>query len=625
MSRARTGNGWRSRRVLLVVMAVLVLAGGGVALALNRGTASAQVQPRTVTVSHGTVQQTVSASGTIEPAVEDDLSFRSAGTVDTVGVDVGQHVTRGEVLASIDTTSLQSQVTLARAVVTQAQAQVSAAGSSGSASQIAAADAQLASAQARLVAARESLAEARLTSPIDGVVAALNVKVGSTVGGSGGSGSSGSSGSASGSGPSASGGGSGSGGTSGSGGASSASGSPPSSAAVSVISTNGWVVQTQVANADLASLKKGLQAQILPSGSRTTIFGTVQAIGIVASSSSSGTSQFPVTVAVTGTPTGLYAGTAATVSIVVKQVDNVLTVPTVALSSSGGRTTVDVLQSGQQVTTAVTIGRIFGARTEITGGLADGAQVVLPSSFGTRGTGTGTGSRTGGFGGGGGRRSAPAGSAAAGSAAAGSAAARGTEAETWQSCPSTRMTSSTVLPCRRSALARRPSGADRRRSSISSTSARPIAAVLLPSRPFGASTSRSRTGEFVAIIGPSGSGKSTLMHILGCLDVPTTRLLPAGRRGRQRHGGTPAGRHPQPADRLRVPAVQPPAGHAARGATWSCRSCMPACRGRTPGAGPGGARRGGLADRVDHRPGELSGGQQQRVAVARRPRHRARA
>lgn len=355
-------------RIVLVTALALVAAGGGTAAwLLTRPDEAPTATRQVVTISPTTLKTTVSASGTLEPQRQSDLSFGSSGTVTAVNVAVGDEVTEGEELARIDTSAVDIALRSAKADLTAAQESLSDLEDSDDATDAAinAAEASVKVKQNAVASAESDVAAATLTAPFAGVVAAVNVAVGDSSGSSSG--------------------GSGAGGSVGGGGGG-ATDTSTASGAITLISKDAFTVSTSVSSSDIASVKRGLQAELTVSGSDETIYGTVESVAVVATSSTSGTSSFPVTIKVTGAPQGLFAGSSVTADIIVSQQADVIAVSAAALTTVDGASTVTKVVDGVDTVTPVTTGETVNGQVIVTEGLAEGDQIVVEITTPTGGS-----------------------------------------------------------------------------------------------------------------------------------------------------------------------------------------------------------------------------------------------
>jgi putative ABC transport system ATP-binding protein len=124
-------------------------------------------------------------------------------------------------------------------------------------------------------------------------------------------------------------------------------------------------------------------------------------------------------------------------------------------------------------------------------------------------------------------------------------------------------------------------------------------------------------GQFSAIMGPSGSGKSTLMHIIGCLDSPTSgEYLLNGKNVAKMSEDQLASIRNKDIGFVFQKFHLLPRSTALENVILPLKYAKVDKNKRIDRAKES-LNLVGLGDRMNHKPTELSGGQQQRVAVAR--------
>jgi len=199
--------------------------------------------------------------------------------------------------------------------------------------QVTADQATVNAAAAQVAVAQQNLAAATIRSPIAGTVAVVDIKPGDTVA------------------------------------------ADSSTATIEVIGAGPQVVTVAVDVTKVPSVKAGQRATVRPDGGTGTLPATVTSVGVAPTTT--GGTAYPVTLSFTGTPPDIRDGIGAAATITTAQAQNVLAVPTTAVTRTPAGDFVTVLADGKTRRTPVRAGAVGTDYTEITQGITTGAVVVM--------------------------------------------------------------------------------------------------------------------------------------------------------------------------------------------------------------------------------------------------------
>ncbi|WP_409183608.1 efflux RND transporter periplasmic adaptor subunit [Amycolatopsis sp. VS8301801F10] len=368
----------RLRNRTWVVNGVLVVllggAGFGIYQAFSPSSSTAQAQTRTTPVRRANVSQTVSAAGTIASTYTGVANFTASGKVTSIDVKVGDVVSAGQKLATIDSSQASKQLQVAKANLAVAEDNLATAQAQSSTTAL---QAKVDQAQLDVDNAESALAATTLTAPGAGTVTAINGTVGQQTGsGSGNSSAAASSGST----------------------GQQSSSSSSSTGFIDITDLGSLVVNTSVAEIDVSKVKTGQKATVtLNATPDQPLPATVSSIDLTPTTSSNVVS-YGAKLTLSNPPSGLRPGQSASVVITVAEADGVLSVPAAAVRTSGTTSVVTVERNGQPVSRQVEVGVRGESTVEIKSGLEEGDQVVLTAASPTTSSGSGQ-QRTGGTGG----------------------------------------------------------------------------------------------------------------------------------------------------------------------------------------------------------------------------------